>query len=136
MDSDVEARLRGSLAQRRDRTAAVGAELLGGVQHHPKRFGEPETHVVLADAEQHHRDLVRCPAAHPRDQGPDLGVVLPQTRVVEARCQQQAQNRGPALLVRARREPPVDFGPGLAVHVAWNRSYSSWLCQTDRDSVR
>jgi len=95
-----------------DRTAAVGVELFDSVQRRPQRTGELVAAVVFGDAEQHHRDLVGRPAAHPRDQGPDLGVVLPQARVVEAGGQHEAQDRGPALLVRAGREPPVDLGLG------------------------
>ncbi|WP_369255869.1 hypothetical protein [Streptomyces sp. R35] len=93
----------------RDRAATVGVKALGRVQRRPQRFGERVAHVVLGDAKQHHGDLVRSPAAHPRDQRPYLSAVLPEAGTVEARGQQEAQDRGPALLVRAGREPPVDL---------------------------
>lgn len=93
----------------RDRTEALVVQTLCGGQGGPERVGEPEAHVVLGGAQQHHRDLGGRPPAHPPDQGTDLGVVLPQC-VAEARGQQQAQDRGPALLVPAGGEARVDLG--------------------------
>ncbi len=58
-------------------TAAVGVELLGRVQGRPQRTGGPVADGGRGGAGQHHRDLLRAPAPHPRHHGDELGLVRP-----------------------------------------------------------